>query len=103
MEKLVQYGHGVGIHVIMATQRATKDVITPILQDNLSTVVSCAVAEKRDSKFAIGKYGAEKLQGKGDMLYKDSGGNIVHIQSGYVSNQGVQDIVQAIIEKYKRW
>lgn len=103
VEKLVQHGHGVGIHVIMATQRVAKDVITPILQDNLSTVVSCAVAEKRDSKFVMGKYGAEKLLGKGDMLYKDSGGTIVRVQSGYVGNQGVQDIVQAIIEKYKRW
>lgn len=102
VEKLVRCGHGVGIHVIMATQRAAKDVITPVLQENLSTVASCAVADKRDSKFVMGKYGAEKLQGKGDMLYKDSGGNIVRVQSGYVGNQGVQDIVQAIIEKYKR-
>lgn len=102
VEKLVQYGHAVGIHVIMATQRVAKDVISPILQDNLSTVVSCAVAERRDSKFVLGKYGAEKLHGNGDMLYKDSGGNIVRVQSGYVGNQGVQDIVQAIIEKYKR-
>jgi S-DNA-T family DNA segregation ATPase FtsK/SpoIIIE len=68
----------------------------------VSAVVSCAVAEKRDSRFVIGQYGAEKLQGKGDMLYKDSDGNIVRVQSGYVGNQGVQDIVQAIIEKYKR-
>ena len=101
VEKLVQHGHGVGIHVIMATQRLAKDLITPILKENLSTVVSCAIAEKRDSKFVIGKYGAEKLLGNGDMLYKNSGGNIVRIQSGYVGNQGVQDIVQTIIEKYK--
>lgn len=103
VEKLVQRGHGVGIHVIMATQRVAKDIITPVLQDNFTTVVSCAVAEKRDSKFVIGKYDAEKLLGKGDMLYKDSGGTIVRVQSGYVGNQGVQDIVQAIIETYKRW
>lgn len=102
VEKLVEYGHGVGIHVIMATQRAAKEVITPVLQDNLSTVVSCAVAEKRDSKFVIGKYGAEKLQGKGDMLYKDSGGNTMRVQSGYVGNQDVQGIVQKIIKNYKR-
>jgi S-DNA-T family DNA segregation ATPase FtsK/SpoIIIE len=102
VEKLVEYGHGVGIHVIMATQRAAKEVITPVLKDNLSTVVSCAVAEKRDSKFVIGKYGAEKLQGKGDMLYKDSGGNTMRVQSGYVGNQDVQGIVQRIIDKYKR-
>ena len=99
VEKLVQYGHGVGIHVIMATQRVAKDVITPILKENLSTVIACALVEKRDSKFIIGKYGAEKLQGKGDMLYKDSGGNIVRIQSGYVGNQDVQGIVQKITEK----
>lgn len=102
VERLVQLGAAVGIHVIMATQRVARDVITPILQDNLATVVSCALAEKRDSKFVIGKYGAEKLLGKGDMLYKDSGGSIVRVQSGYVGNQGVQDIVQAIIQKYKR-
>ena len=102
VEQLVQLGAGVGIHVIMATQRAAKEVITPVLQDNLSTVVSCAVAEKRDSKFVIGKYGAEKLQGKGDMLYKDSGGNTMRVQSGYVGNQDVQDVVQRIIDKYKK-
>lgn len=102
VEQLVQHGAGVGIHVIMATQRVAKDVITPMLQDNLATVIACRVADRRDSKFVLQKYGAEKLQGNGDMLYKDSGGNIVRVQSGYVGNQGVQDIVQAIIEKYKR-
>ena len=102
VEQLVQLGAGVGIHVIMATQRVAKDVITPILQDNLATVIACRVADRRDSKFVLQKYGAEKLQGNGDMLYKDSGGTIVRVQSGYVGNQGVQDIVQAIIEKYKR-
>lgn len=102
VEKLVQFGVSVGIHVIMATQRAAKDVITPVLQENLSTVASCAVADKRDSKFVLGKYGAEKLLGNGDMLYQDGGGNIVHIQSGYVGNQDVQGIVQNIIEKYKK-
>ena len=102
VEKLVRLGHGVGIHVIMATQRLTKDVITPVLQGKLSTVVSCAVAEKRDSKFIIGKYGAEKLLGEGDMHFKDSDGNIIHIQSGYVGNHGVQDVVRKIIDKYKK-
>ena len=102
VERLVQLGPSVGIHVIMATQRAVKEVITPVLQDNLSTVISCALTERRGSKFLIGKYGAEKLQGKGDMLYKDIGGNIVRIQSGYVGNQDVQGIVQRIIDKYKR-
>lgn len=102
VEKLVQCGNGVGIHVIMATQRVAKDVITPTLKDNFPTVVSCFVSGKRTSKFAIGKYGAEKLLGKGDMLYKDSGGNIVHIQSGYVGNQDVHGIVRNIIKKYEK-
>lgn len=102
VEKLVQFGDSVGIHVIMATQRVAKDVITPVLQCKLPTVVSCALAERKDSKFLIGEYGAEKLQGKGEMLYKDRSGNIVRVQSGYVGSQDVQDIVQAIIEKYKR-
>ena len=102
VEQLVQFGAGVGIHVIMATQRVTKDVITPVLQCNLATVISCRVADRRDSKFVLQKYGAEKLLGKGDMFYKDSGGTIVRVQSGYVGNQGVQDVVQAIIENYKK-
>ena len=102
VEQLVQFGASVGIHVIMATQRVAKDIITPVLKENLSTVVSCAVTERRDSKFVIGKYGAEKLLGNGDMLYKDSGENIVRVQSGYIDNQSMQNLVQVIIEKYKR-
>ena len=100
VEKLLQYGHGVGIHVIMATQRLAKDVITPALQTNLSTIVCCRVGEKSTSKFALGKYGAEKLLGKGDMLYKDGSGMITRLQSGYVFNQDVQEIVKRIKEKY---
>ncbi|MBQ7912182.1 MAG: DNA translocase FtsK [Clostridia bacterium] len=100
--KLVQCGHGVGIHVIMATQRVAKDVITASIKECFSTVVSCAVAEKRDSKFVLGKCGAEKLRGKGDMLYKDRGENITRVQTGYVGNSDVQDIVQALKEKYKK-
>ena len=102
VEKLVQYGHGVGIHVIMATQRVAKDVITPILKENLSTVIACALVEKRDSKFIIGKYGAEKLRGYGDMLVKDIGGEIVRVKSGCVSNSDLQEVVQKIMEKYKK-
>lgn len=102
VEKLVQYGHGVGIHVIMATQRVAKDVITPILKENLSTVITCALVEKRDSKFIIGKYGAEKLHGYGDMLVKDIGGEIVRVKSGCVSNPDLQEVVQKIIKNYKR-
>jgi S-DNA-T family DNA segregation ATPase FtsK/SpoIIIE len=102
VEKLVAFGAAVGIHVIMATQRVAKDVLTPVLKEKLSTVISCAVADRADSRFVIGKCGAEKLRGSGDMLCKDNEGNVVRMQSGYVGNQGVQDIVQAIIEKYKR-
>ena len=100
VEKLLQHGHGVGIHVITATQRLAKDVITPALQTNLSTIVCCRVGEKSTSKFALGKYGAEKLLGKGDMLYKDGSGMITRLQSGYVFNQDVQEIVERIKEKY---
>lgn len=102
VEKLVQFGSGVGIYVIMATQRVAKDVITASIKERFSTVVCCAVAEKRDSKFVLGENGAEKLLGKGDMLYKDRGGNITRVQAGYVGNSDVQDIVQTIKEKYKK-
>ena len=102
VEKLIQRGHGVGIYVIMATQRLAKGVITPVLQASVSTVVCCRVGEKSTSKFALGKYGAEKLLGKGDMLYKDCGGVITRVQSGYVFERDVQDVVQKIREKYEQ-
>lgn len=102
VEKLVQCGHGVGIHVIMATQRVAKDVITASIKERFSTVVCCVVAEKRDSKFVLGENGAEKLLGKGDMLYKDRGGNLTRVQAGYVGNSDVQDIVQMLKGKYKK-
>ena len=100
VENLIQYGHGVGVHVVMATQRLAKEVITPAFQASLSTVVCCRVGEKSTSKFALGKYGAEKLLGKGDMLYKDGGGNITRLQAGYVFERDTQEIVQRIKEKY---
>lgn len=100
VEKLLTSGHGVGIHVIMATQQLCKRVITPTLQQYLSTVVCCAVAEKATSKFALGQYGAERLLGKGDMLYKDGGGNITRLQSGYVFERDTQEVVERISEKY---
>ena len=98
--KLLQCGHGVGIYVIMATQRLAKEVITPAFQAILSTVVCCRVGEKSASKFALGEYGAEKLLGKGDMLYKDGGGNITRLQAGYVFEHDTQEIVERIKEKY---
>ena len=100
VEKLLQFGAGVGIHVIMATQRLAKDVITPALQTSLSTVVCCRVGEKSTSKFALGKYGAEKLLGRGDLLYKDGGGKITRLQAGYVFECDTQEIVERIKEKY---
>jgi S-DNA-T family DNA segregation ATPase FtsK/SpoIIIE len=84
----------------MATQRLAKEVITPAFQASLSTVVCCRVGEKSTSKFALGKYGAEKLLGKGDMLYKDGGGTITHLQAGYVFEHDTQEIVERIKEKY---
>ena len=102
VEKLLRFGYGVGIYVIMATQRLAKEVITPTLQACLATVVCCRVGEKSTSKFALGKYGAEKLLGKGDMLYKDGCGNITRVQSGYVFNHDVQEIVYKIKGNYER-
>ena len=100
VEKLLRCGHGVGIHVIMATQGVGKHVLTPAIKENLCTIVCCVVAEKGDSRFMLGKYGAEKLLGKGDMLYKDRGGNIKRLQAGYVFERDTQEIVERIKEKY---
>ena len=101
VEKLLQFGAGVGIHVVMATQRLAKEVITPAFQASISTVVCCRVGEKSTSKFALGKYGAEKLLGRGDMLYKDGGGNITRLQAGYVFEHDTQGIVERIRAKYE--
>lgn len=100
VEKLLQFGAGVGIHVVMATQRLAKEVIAPALKEYLSTIVCCKVGEKSTSKFAIGEYGAEKLLGRGDMLYKDGGGTITRLQAGYVFEHDTQEIVERIKEKY---
>ena len=100
VEKLAREGAGVGIHVVMVTQRVAKDVITPALQECFQTVVCGVVVDKKTSKFMLGETGAEKLRGYGDMLYKDRGGHIVRVQSGYVGNCGVQEIVERIKVKY---
>lgn len=104
VEKLVRLGHGVGIHVITATQRFTGECVSPIIKACSPTIVAFYVATKRDSLSLFGRkdVGAERLKGKGDGLYQDKAGRVVHLQTGYVSNKDIEEIAQTVIEKYAK-
>ena len=102
VEKLLRFGHGVGIHVILATQRVAQDVITPPMKAQLTTIVTCRLADKRDSRFVLGKWGAEKLLGNGDILYKNNGEEIIRVQAGYVESKAIQEASQRIMKKYEK-
>ncbi|MDX5542840.1 MAG: DNA translocase FtsK, partial [Wolbachia endosymbiont of Andrena apicata] len=81
------------IHIIMATQRPSVDVITGVIKANFPTRISFAVTSKIDSRTILGEQGAEQLLGMGDMLYMASGGKIIRIHGPFVSDDEVQDIV----------
>jgi S-DNA-T family DNA segregation ATPase FtsK/SpoIIIE len=81
-----------GIHIIMATQRPSVDVITGTIKANFPTRISFQVTSKIDSRTVIGEQGAEQLLGKGDMLYMSSANKIVRIHAPYVSENEIEKI-----------
>lgn len=93
IQRLAQMARAAGIHIIMATQRPSVDVITGVIKANFPTRISFAVTSKIDSRTILGEQGAEQLLGMGDMLYMASGGKIVRIHGPFVSDNEVQDIV----------
>ena len=85
-----------GIHIIMATQRPSVDVITGTIKANFPTRVSFQVSSKIDSRTILGEQGAEQLLGKGDMLFMSSANRIVRIHGPFVSENEIEKIVNSI-------
>ncbi|WCR53679.1 MAG: DNA translocase FtsK [Wolbachia endosymbiont of Ctenocephalides orientis wCori] len=93
IQRLAQMARAAGIHIIMATQRPSVDVITGVIKANFPTRISFAVTSKIDSRTILGEQGAEQLLGMGDMLYMASGGKITRVHGPFVSDDEVQNIV----------
>jgi len=112
VQKLSAMARAAGIHIIMATQRPSVDVITGTIKANFPTRISFQVSSKIDSKTILGEQGAEQLLGKGDMLFMSSANKIFRIHGPYVSesevekissflrSQGSPDYVEEIITKH---
>ena len=95
VQRLAQMARAAGIHVIMATQRPSVDVITGTIKANFPTRISFQVTSKIDSRTILGEQGAEQLLGQGDMLYMAGGGRIQRVHGPFVSDEEVEDIVGA--------
>ena len=94
IQRLAQMARAAGIHVILATQRPSVDVITGTIKANFPTRVSFQVTSKIDSRTILGEQGAEQLLGQGDMLYMAGGGRISRVHGPFVSDDEVEKIVR---------
>ncbi len=92
IQKLSQMARAAGIHIIMATQRPSVDVITGTIKANFPTRISFQVSSKIDSRTILGEQGAEQLLGKGDMLYMSSANKIIRIHAPFVSEDEIEKI-----------
>ncbi len=92
IQKLSQMARAAGIHIIMATQRPSVDVITGTIKANFPTRISFQVSSKIDSRTILGEQGAEQLLGKGDMLYMSSANRIMRIHAPFVSDNEIEKI-----------
>jgi len=94
VQRLAQMARAAGIHVIMATQRPSVDVITGTIKANFPTRISFQVTSKIDSRTILGEQGAEQLLGMGDMLYMAGGGRITRVHGPFCSDEEVEDVVR---------
>ena len=92
IQKLSQMARAAGIHIIMATQRPSVDVITGTIKANFPTRISFQVTSKIDSRTILGEQGAEQLLGKGDMLYMSSANRVIRIHAPFVSDNEIEKI-----------
>lgn len=93
VQRLAQMARAAGLHVIMATQRPSVDVITGTIKANFPTRISFSVTSKIDSRTILGEQGAEQLLGQGDMLFMMGGGRIQRVHGPFVSDREVEDVV----------
>ncbi len=94
IQRLAQMARASGIHLIMATQRPSVDVITGTIKANFPTRISFQVTSKIDSRTILGEQGAEQLLGQGDMLYMAGGGRITRVHGPFVSDEEVEEVVR---------
>ena len=94
VQRLAQMARAAGIHVILATQRPSVDVITGTIKANFPTRISFQVTSKIDSRTILGEQGAEQLLGQGDMLYMAGGGRISRVHGPFVSDDEVEKVVR---------
>jgi len=92
IQRLSQKSRAAGIHLIMATQRPSVDVITGVIKANLPTRISFKVTSRIDSRTILGEQGAEQLLGKGDMLYKPNTGAMMRVHGPFVSDEEVEAV-----------
>src|SRR6201999_3450186 len=93
VQRLAQMARAAGIHLIMATQRPSVDVITGTIKANFPTRISFQVTSKIDSRTILGEQGAEQLLGQGDMLHMMGGGRISRVHGPFVSDEEVEKVV----------
>ena len=99
VQRLAQMARAAGIHLIMATQRPSVDVITGTIKANFPTRISFQVTSKIDSRTILGEQGAEQLLGQGDMLYMAGGGRITRLHGPFVSDGEVEAVAKFLREQ----
>lgn len=101
VQRLAQMARACGIHLVMATQRPSVDIITGSIKANFPSRISFQVASKYDSRTVLGEVGAEQLLGNGDMLMSKNGGNIIRYQSAFISDSEVNKLIKEIKRSQK--
>ena len=96
VQRLAQMARACGIHVVMATQRPSVDIITGSIKANFPSRISFQVASKYDSRTILGEIGAEQLLGNGDMLMSKNGANLIRYQSAFISDNEVNKLIKEI-------
>ncbi len=100
--RIAQKARACGIHLIVATQRPSVDVITGLIKANIPTRIAFSVSSQIDSRTILDKVGAEKLLGKGDMLFLNNGANeAVRLQGTFVTNEEIDEVVRFVSEQQK--
>ena len=101
VQRLAQMARACGIHLVMATQRPSVDIITGSIKANFPSRISFQVASKYDSRTVLGESGAEQLLGNGDMLMSKNGANLIRYQSAFISDNEVNKLISEIKKSQK--